>query len=449
MKRTILSITLMLSIGALIFSSCENSEEDSNTAPTCSITSPTSGSEIEQGETVTISVEAEDEDDNLKEVRFYVDGSGVGSASSFPYSYDLETSDISKGNHTIKAKAIDENQSSSEDEIQMSIVGSLVAAFSADQTTITAGDSVQFTDESANNPTSWSWDFVDGNTSSDQNPSHTYSSEGTYTVELTVSNDYGEDTETKTDYITVEASNVTVNGGTFEMGCTSEQNNCQSDETPIHTVTVDGFKISKYEITNQQYADFMNEIGASSDGSYDGTEFLDMDGIDCQVNYTGGEFVPESGKENHPVIQVTWYGANAFCEHYGGRLPTEAEWEFAARGGNSATATLYAGSDNIDDVAWCFGNCSSTQEVGTKSPNELGIYDMSGNVYEWCNDRYGSDYYSSSPQDNPQGPSSGSGRVLRGGSWYSGAEFCRVAYRGLYDPGSSNNFNGFRFSQDL
>jgi len=377
-KKHFLSFVLLgtiISLSTIFFNSCENSEEDSNTAPTCSITSPDSGSEIGQGETVTISVEAEDEDDNLKEVRFYVDGSGVGSASSFPYSYDLETSDISEGNHTIKAKAIDENQASSEDKIQISIV----------------------------------------------------ESGGDVNLEL-----------------------VTVSGGTFEMGCTSEQNNCDSDETPVHTVRVDGFKISKYEITNKQYADFMNEIGANSDGSYNSSEYLDMDDSNCQVNYAGGEFVPESGKENYPVIEVTWYGAKAFCEHHGGRLPTEAEWEFAARGGNSATTTLYAGSDNIDDVAWYDGNCSSTQEVGTKSPNELGIHDMSGNVWEWCNDWYDSYYYSNSPQNNPQGPSSGSYRVLRGGNWSSGAEYSRVASRNFYIPGNNVfDYSGFHFSQDL
>jgi len=375
-KKQFLSFVLLgiiISISTILFNSCEKSEEESNTEPTCSITNPSSGTEIEKGETVTISVEAEDEDGNLKEVRFYVDGSGVGSASSFPYSYEWETGSVEEGNHTIKAKAIDEKQASSEDEVQINVI-------------ISGGD--------------------------------------------------------------VNLELVEVSGGTFEMGCTSEQNNCQSNETPVHTVTVDGFKISKYEITNQQYADFMNEIGANSDGSYDGTEYLDMDESDCQVNYTGGEFVPESGKENHPVIEVNWYGAKAFCEYYGGRLPTEAEWEFAARGGNSATTTLYAGSDNIDDVAWYSGNCSSTQEVGTKSPNELGIYDMSGNVWEWCNDWYGSDYYSNSPQDNPQGPSSGSRRVLRGGCWFYGAVLCRVAFRVGNDPVYSDYYYyGFRFSQ--
>ena len=254
---------------------------------------------------------------------------------------------------------------------------------------------------------------------------------------------YGEEISFST--YSFDGSMVSVSGGTFEMGCTSEQSNCDDDETPVHTVTVDDFEMSKYEITNQQYADFMNEIGANSDGSYDGTEYLAMDDGDCQIDYASGEFVPESGKDNYPVIEVTWYGAKAFCKHYGGRLPTEAEWEFAARGGNSATATEYAGSDNIDEVAWYeFNSGGSTHEVGTKSPNELGLYDMTGNVHEWCNDWYDSDYYSRSPQENPQGPSSGSDRVLRGGSWDPGVENCRLASRTANNPGTSLRDGGFR-----
>lgn len=174
---------------------------------------------------------------------------------------------------------------------------------------------------------------------------------------------------------------ISVDGGTFEMGCTSEQSgDCNSNETPAHTVVVDSFRISKYEITNQQFANFMNAIGANSDGSHNRTDFLDINSTRCRISYSNGEFSPDNGKANRPVVQVTWHGAKAFCEHVGGRLPYEAEWEFAARGGNKDT-TKYAGSNTIDDVAWYVINSGShSHDVGTKSPNELGIYDMSGNV---------------------------------------------------------------------
>jgi formylglycine-generating enzyme required for sulfatase activity len=377
MKKQIFIALFLTATALLFFYGCEDENEggnnEENKEPTCSITSPASGISIPQDTTITISAKADDEDGNLKEVRFYLDGTEIGSAGSSPYNYEWSPENDSTGTHTVKAEAIDEENATAEDEVQI-----------------------------------------------------TLESGGDQNIDM-----------------------VTVSGGKFDMGCTSEQNNCGNDETPVHTVTVDSFKISKYEITNQQYAHFMNEIGASSDGSYNGTEYLDIDEGDCNINYSGSEFVSVSGKENHPVIEVTWYGAKAFCEQYDGRLPTEAEWEFAARGGNSANATLYAGSDNIDEVAWYSDNYG-TKEVGTKSPNELGIYDMSGNVWEWCNDWYSSDYYSNSPQDNPQGPSSGSYRVLRGGSWVDYVFCCRVAFRYSDDPGVASRIDsGFRFCQDL
>ena len=238
---------------------------------------------------------------------------------------------------------------------------------------------------------------------------------------------------------------VLVNGGTFMMG--SPSGTGYSDEHPQHSVTVSSFRISKYEITNQQYADFMNAINANADGSIGGVEYLNIASYDCQISYNGGSFVVDAGKENYPVIEVSWYGAKAYCEHYGGRLPTEAEWEFAARGGNSSNGYTYSGSNNIDDVAWYYdnsGNTNTTHTVGTKSANELGIYDMSGNVYEWCSDWYDSSYYSSSPSNNPQGPASGTNRVNRGGAFSFSSYDCRVAIRLGTDPTDPRFYLGFR-----
>ena len=243
---------------------------------------------------------------------------------------------------------------------------------------------------------------------------------------------------------------VFVKGGTFQMGCTGEQSDCDDDEKPVHTVTVGDFYIGKYEVTNSQYCKFLNSIGCSSNGSYNDTEYgkeeyIDMNDEDVQIRYTGGRFVPQSGKGDYPVVEVGWYGANAFARWVGGRLPTEAEWEYAARGGNKSRAYQYSGSNNIGDVAWYTGNSGDhTHRVGSKSPNELGIYDMSGNVWEWCSDWHDADYYGSSPRHNPQGPSGGKYRVLRGGSWADNADLCRVALRYWYLPAYSYYGFGLR-----
>ena len=252
----------------------------------------------------------------------------------------------------------------------------------------------------------------------------------------------------------ISMETVLVTGGTFMMGSPNFTGGV--DENPQHSVTVSSFRISKYEITNQQYADFMNAINANADGSVGGVEYIDITHSysRCQISYNGSSFVVDAGKENYPVIEVSWYGAKAYCEYYGGRLPTEAEWEFAARGGNISNGYTYSGSNNIDDVAWYWDNSTNpnnpmesgrgTHIVGTKNANELGIYDMSGNVLEWCNDWYDGTYYISSPSNDPQGPSSGTGRVMRGGGWFYGAGHSRVAYRGVRYPTDTFDELGFR-----
>ena len=211
---------------------------------------------------------------------------------------------------------------------------------------------------------------------------------------------------------------VYVEGGTFTMGATSEQgSDAYNDERPAHKVTLSGYSIGQTEVTQELWQAVMG-----SNPSY----------------FKGAKL---------PVERVSWNDCQTFITKLNQltgkkfRLPTEAEWEYAARGGGkNSKGYKYAGSNTVGDVAWYDGNSSSTtHEVATKQPNELGLYDMSGNVWEWCQDRYGSSYYSSSPQTNPTGPSSGSYRVLRGGGWNYYAGYCRVSHR-------SGNYPDNRFS---
>lgn len=159
----------------------------------------------------------------------------------------------------------------------------------------------------------------------------------------------------------------------------------------------------------------------------------------------------DSKGDNLPVEQVSWNDCQVFIQKLNQltgkqfRLPTEAEWEYAARGGHKSRGYKYAGGNNIDLVAWYTGNSGNeTHTVATKQANELGVYDMSGNVWEWCSDRYGD--YQSSSQSDPQGPSSGSDRVNRGGSYYLSAGSCRVSYRYGDAPGFRYNDLGLRLS---
>lgn len=229
---------------------------------------------------------------------------------------------------------------------------------------------------------------------------------------------------------------------TFYMGSTSGD----SDESPVHGVTLtQGYQMSTTEITQKQYEDIMYDESWSFYGTGD----------------------------NYPAYNVSWYEAAEFCNklsikdgltpaYYsdssytsqymasdgnsiywkqngtGYRLPTEAEWEYAARGGAESNGYTYSGSNTLDDVAWFSSNSGRmSHEVGTKQANELGLYDMSGNLWEWCWDWYDSDYYSSSPSEDPGGASSGSDRVTRGGYWLNSTNNCRVANRSDFSPGNS------------
>jgi formylglycine-generating enzyme required for sulfatase activity len=215
-----------------------------------------------------------------------------------------------------------------------------------------------------------------------------------------------------------------VEGGTFMMGAMEDDARANANEKPAHEVTLTyDYYMGQTEVTQGLWKAVM-----------------------------GSDNNPSTMKgDDLPVNNVLWGDARAFVYKLNQMtglsfdLPTEAEWQFAARGGNRSKGYLYAGSDNVRDVAWYSSNSGGvTHTVETKQPNELGIYDMSGNVFEWCSDWYSSSSYSSSSQTNPQGPSSGSARVLRGGSWNSNASCCHVANRNGGNPSHTRYDYGFR-----
>jgi len=247
---------------------------------------------------------------------------------------------------------------------------------------------------------------------------------------------------------------IFVKGGTFMMG--DEKGDLWDGCRPVHKVTLSNYYIGKTEVTNRMYADFLNEYKSETvkTGDYKGQKMIYEYETGGLVK-KDGTWQPENSKDNYPVIGVTWYGAYEYCEFYGLSLPTEAQWEYAARGGTSEGQNgrmEYAGSNNLSDVGWYWSNSRNsenkmykrrgTHPVAQLKPNQLGIYDMTGNVLEWCNDWYGD--YTDKEQTNPIASESGSGRVSRGGSWYNNANSCRVANRSYWYPNNRDSNLGFR-----
>ena len=235
---------------------------------------------------------------------------------------------------------------------------------------------------------------------------------------------------------------VLVEAGSFQMGSTSGD----SDEEPVHRVTIGkAFYISKYEVTFEAYDAFCEATGRSKPGD---------------ANW---------GRGRRPVIYVSWYDAVEYCNWLsrkeglgpaytgsgdsircdfsadGYRLPTEAEWEFAARGGNRNRGFTYSGSNTAGAAGWYNNNSyGKSHEVGRKKANELGLYDMSGNVWGWCWDWYDKGYYASSPSTDPHGSPTGSGRVYRGGCWVLNVRYLRAANRSFNTPSYRDSYLGFR-----
>ncbi|MCP5469779.1 MAG: SUMF1/EgtB/PvdO family nonheme iron enzyme [Chlamydiales bacterium] len=216
------------------------------------------------------------------------------------------------------------------------------------------------------------------------------------------------------------------------------------DEAPQHKIFVDPFAIDVHPVTNEQFLRFLDYMGGEKDQNYNDIIRLK----ESRINRTGGRLLIESGYGKHPVVGVTWYGAVAYAKWAGKRLPTEAEWEIAARGGLEGAP--YSTGENIEKNQANFFS-SDTTSVRSYAPNAYGIYDMSGNVYEWCQDWYGYNYYESSEQEpsNPMGPLQGVYRVLRGGCWKSLKEDMRCSHRHRNNPGTVNGTYGFRCAANV
>lgn len=241
---------------------------------------------------------------------------------------------------------------------------------------------------------------------------------------------------------------VNIPAGTFIMGSPTTESDRKDNET-LHEVILSAFKMSKYEITNAQYAEFLNAKNIGSDGIYAAgmypTQHLiyaSSSSNDFGLHYSGGKWLPAVGFDSHPVINVTWYGATEFAKYAGGRLPTESEWEYACRAGST---TPFNTGDCLSDLQakydwkYPYKSCTNiktdmwrTAVVGSFPANAWGLYDMHGNVWEWCSDWLGT--YPTSIQTNPTGAVTGTYRVPRGGGNSNVAHRCRSANRGEYTP---------------
>jgi formylglycine-generating enzyme required for sulfatase activity len=216
------------------------------------------------------------------------------------------------------------------------------------------------------------------------------------------------------------------------------------DESPCHKISISSFAMDIHQVRNDQFVRFLESMGGEKD--CDNNDIIRL--RDSRIKRSGGKLMIESGYSKHPVVGVTWYGAIAYAKWIGKRLPTESEWEIACMGG--AELPVYTTGDNIDHSQANFF-CSDTTVVMSYPANSYGLYDMAGNVYEWCNDWYAYNYYDTSIQEpeNPTGPQQGVYRVLRGGCWKSLKEDLRCSHRHRNNPGAVNSTYGFRCAADV
>lgn len=243
--------------------------------------------------------------------------------------------------------------------------------------------------------------------------------------------------------------------GEFQMGSNEDSDFSYPDERPVHLVYLDAFWIDLTEVKNSQFVQFLNQMGNQTEGGEAWYSYYDSYYYDplAQVKHSDNKWEVVEGYATYPITDVSWYGARAYCEWAGRRLPTEAEWEKAARGGLVGKRYPWGDEEPVctpgkinGAVIWECGSFLRTMPVGTFGANGYGLYGMVGNAAEWVADWYSDSYYSNSPYLNPTGPASGTSKVLRGRSYhYYGGSFLRIAIRHYNSAPEYSNFNiGFR-----
>jgi len=241
---------------------------------------------------------------------------------------------------------------------------------------------------------------------------------------------------------------ICIKGGSFFIG----NKNGSDDEKNGKKIFIKDFYIGKYEVTNIEYRNFLNSVKPNASEL---RRYINLNGkykkLKCRIYVKDSVYHVEKGFENYPVNFVSWFGADAYCKFFGGRLPTEAEWEYAAKGGKRSFWSrflryyLYAGSNELNEVAWYRDNSENKpHKTGLKKANKTNVFDLSGNVAEWCSDWYEADYYKISSEKNPAGPETGRLKVHRGGSWYNTPKILRITNRRASKPVTQNATIGFR-----
>ncbi|MFA7123018.1 MAG: SUMF1/EgtB/PvdO family nonheme iron enzyme [Candidatus Delongbacteria bacterium] len=477
MKNLISVIILLLFLGMILWSCSDddNPTDPNNLAPTCKITAPSNGETFIVGDDIFINVEADDSDGNIFEVRFFLDSIGIGSDDNFPYSFNINTDDMQEGTYLIEATSEDDKGAETTSEVYINlsdtanhspVINSLIASSNS----ILEGDTIFLICTASDidgDILSFTWEksagtiFGNGDSVSWVAPNYADSC----IISCSVSDGYFSDSDSTIIKVYSPGELIYVQGGTFQMGDHYSQGD--SDELPVHNVTLSNFLIGATEITQVEWKSYMSIDEPLNYGEGDIYPFyfgcwykmikycnyrsLDEDLNPCytisgSTNPDDWGTVPYYDSDLGWIVGDTdvWDSVSCNWNLNGYRLPTEAEWEYAARGGiNNSDDFIFSGCnvDNFEEYIWYTGNNdpSGSKPVGSKTPNQLGIYDMSGNVYEYCWDWYGgSNYYQEcANQDtiiNPHGPDTGANRVFRGGFWNSAAASCRVTDRYTNGP---------------